>query len=287
MIYDCFNFYNELDILDIRFNLLNDVVDKFVIAESTKTFSGLPKNLIFEENKKFFEKFLDKVIHIVIDDTPENFEKIEYISDPSTDYDERKNIVLKRTDSTPGWSRHEKQWGREIYQRESLIHGLKTASSSDICMLSDVDEIPDPKIVKSIKENLSDDVIDIRQKMFFYHIDLLKEERWSGTKVFRYKKAKEYSMNELRANKATTKTIENGGWHISFMGGLERIKSKIGAYSHQEFNHPLVLSNIEKNISNKKDLFFRNGQLVKVDLNDIFPEEMISFVRTKYPYLIS
>lgn len=71
MVYDCFQFFNELDILKIRLNVMNDVVDKFVISEATETFSGLKKPLYYEENKEMFKEFEDKIIHVVVDDTPQ------------------------------------------------------------------------------------------------------------------------------------------------------------------------------------------------------------------------
>ena len=71
MVYDCFQFFNELDILKIRLNVMNDVVDKFVISEATETFSGLKKPLYYEKNKEMFKEFEDKIIHVVVDDTPQ------------------------------------------------------------------------------------------------------------------------------------------------------------------------------------------------------------------------
>ena len=71
MVYDCFQFFNELDILKIRLNVLSPVVDKFVLSEATETFSGLKKPLYYEENKELFSEFADKIIHVVVEDTPE------------------------------------------------------------------------------------------------------------------------------------------------------------------------------------------------------------------------
>ena len=71
MVYDCFQFFNELDILKIRLHVLNPVVDRFVISEATETFSGLKKPLYYEENKELFAEFADKIIHVVVEDTPE------------------------------------------------------------------------------------------------------------------------------------------------------------------------------------------------------------------------
>lgn len=287
-LYDCFLFYNELDILDIRLNLLKDIVDKFVVLESTVTFSGKPKPLTFQENKHLFAPFLDKIIHVVVDDTPDDFSNLHFIATPETKLDMINNKVLKHVNESTGWSRHEKQWGREIYQRESLIKGLLECSEDDVVLVSDVDEIPNPaslsKLLTLIDKN---DVIDFKQNMFYYHIDLLKEKNWSGPKLASFKTLANISLNGLRANKFTTKILNAGGWHISFMGGVQRIQTKIEAYAHQEFNNQYIKSNIEKNINQKNDLFFRGTKLAKINIEEEYPKEFLDLVRNKYAYLIS
>ena len=70
MIYDCFMFFNELDVLEIRLNELYHAVDKFILVEATKTHAGKDKTLFFNENKQKFSKFLDKIQHIIIDEYP-------------------------------------------------------------------------------------------------------------------------------------------------------------------------------------------------------------------------
>ena len=72
MIYDCFTFFNELDLLEIRLKILNDYVDKFVLVEAAKTHSGLPKPLYFNENKQRFLPYQDKIVHISLDNMPES-----------------------------------------------------------------------------------------------------------------------------------------------------------------------------------------------------------------------
>lgn len=287
-LYDCFLFYNELDILDIRLNLLKDIVDKFVILESTVTFSGKLKPLTFQENKHMFEKFSDKIIHIVVDDTPDDFNKLSFIQEAKNKNEQVQNNVLKHVAESTGWSRHEKQWGREIYQRESLVKGLVDCQEDDHIIISDVDEIPNPaSLTKLLGLINSDDVIDFKQNMFYYHIDLLKEKGWSGPKLASYKTIQKSSLNALRANKLTNKVLNVGGWHISFMGGVQRIQTKIEAYAHQEFNNQHIKSNIEKNINEKNDLFFRGTKLTKINVSEEYPESFLETVRTKYPYLLS
>ena len=287
-IYDSFLFFNELDLLDIRLNLLNDVVDKFVILESTITFSGKTKKLFFNENKQLFEKFSDKIIHIIVDDTPEDFNNLSFTSNTSNIKDALKNKTLKHLNESTGWNRNnanEAQWGREIYQRESITNGFLNCDDNDLIIVSDVDEIPNPAELLKIKDSGQSDVFEFRQNMFFYNINTLKERGWSGPKIAHWSVIKENSLNILRQNKLTNNVVENGGWHLSFMGGENRIKDKLEAYAHQEYNNNHIKENLTRNIQTNNDLFFR-GSLVEINIEDEFPNILLSLVKDKYEYLI-
>lgn len=281
MIYDAFLFFNELDLLDIRLNLLNDVVDRFVIVESTVTFSGNPKKLHFNENKNRFKQFQDKIIHVIIDDTPEDFLNLKTIMEENNSV--FKNKILKYLSISTGWSRDQKQWGREIYQRESIIMGLINCSDNDMIIISDVDEIPNPVEIP----NKINEVYEFKQDMFYYNLRTLKEKNWSGPKMAPWSVLKDNSLNILRQNKLTNKVISNGGWHLSFMGGEKRIKDKIEAYAHQEFNNDIIKNNIKDSILNKTDLFNRpNHNLIEININDVYPKILLDIVKEKYSYLI-
>lgn len=284
-IYDAFLFFNELDLLDIRLNLLNDVVDKFVIVESTVTFSGKPKTLFFNENKDKFSQFSDKIIHVIVDDTPEDFYNLPFISNPSSKKDEFKNKILKYLNESSGWGRHEKQWGREIYQRESILNGLIDCDDNDMIIMSDVDEIPNPDEVLSIRNN-PNGVYEFKQNMFYYYINTLKERGWSGPKIAPWSVLKDNSLNILRQNKLTTVVVNNGGWHLSFMGGESRIKDKIEAYAHQEFNNDYIKNNIMNNINSNSDIFFRGSGFQQIDIESEYPQKMIDIIKEKYNYMI-
>lgn len=284
-IYDAFLFFNELDLLDIRLNLLNDAVDKFVIVESTITFSGKPKRLFFNENKDKFTQFSDKIIHVIVDDTPENFHNLPLISNTSSKKDEFKNKILKYLNESSGWGRHEKQWGREIYQRESILNGLIECDDNDMVIMSDVDEIPNPEEILSIRNN-PNGVYEFKQNMFYYHINTLKERGWSGPKIAPWFVIKDNSLNILRQNKLTTVVVNNGGWHLSFMGGESRIKDKIEAYAHQEFNNDYIKNNIINNVNSNSDIFFRGSGFKQIDINSEYPQKMINLIKDKYNYLI-
>lgn len=285
-IYDAFLFFNELDLLDLRLNLLNNIVDKFVIVESTVTFSGKPKRLFFDENKEKFEQFKDKIIHVIVDDTPEDFYNLSFIPTPSNNKEEFKNKILKYLNESSGWGRHEKQWGREIFQRESIVNGLLDCSDNDMVIISDVDEFPNPAELSKVKESGSNEVFEFKQNMFYYNINLLKERGWSGPKVCPWGILKENSLNILRQNKLTNKTIDNGGWHLSFMGGENRIKDKIEAYAHQEFNNDYIKNNIVNNVNSNSDIFFRGSGFQEINIFNEYPEDMLNMIREKYSYLI-
>ena len=115
MVYDCFQFFNELDILKIRLNVLSPVVDKFVISEATETFSGLPKPLYYEENKEMFREFEDKIIHEVVTDIPAG-------------------------------GTHE----RDEFLKNAVARGLKDCTDDDVIIFSDMDEIPNPDVIRRI-----------------------------------------------------------------------------------------------------------------------------------------
>jgi beta-1,4-mannosyl-glycoprotein beta-1,4-N-acetylglucosaminyltransferase len=282
-IYDCFLFLNELDILDIRLNLLNKVVDKFVIVESTVTFSGKPKKLIFEENKSLFKNFLHKIIHIVVDDTPTDFLNLNVPTNLTTELEIQQNKIFNYLINSNFWNKTEKQWGREIYQRESIVKGLISCNDHDMIIISDVDEIPNPLILENLDPTK---IYELKQDMFYYNINTLKQKLWSGPKIASWNKLKSNSINELRQNKLTTLTINEGGWHLSFMGGKDRIVEKLNSYSHQEYNNNRIISNIENNIKNDSDIFFNPGKLSTINHLTYFPNDMIKIINEKYKYLL-
>ena len=121
---DCFTFYNELDLLEYRLNLLYDTVDYFILVEATLTHVGKPKELYYNQNKERFKQWSDKIIHIVVDDFPFN----------------ETNINCLNND----------QWKNEKFQRNCITRGLKKINI-DLLILSDVDEIPDPSLLQKIK----------------------------------------------------------------------------------------------------------------------------------------
>ena len=249
-IYDCFIFFNELDLLELRLNILDSYVDYFVICEASVTHSGYKKDYVFEKNKKRFEKFLDKIIHLKIDDIPEDFSNIEIKINPETFDEECVNDIHTFIKETNLFNKKtEQHFGRDFFQKESLRRGLQNCDENDIIMLSDCDEIPNPKVLEKVDKFINDyDFFTFNQKTYYYYINLLKETSWKGSRMGLYKNLKKYSFNKLRAQQNCE--ISEGGWHFSFMGGSEQVKLKIKSYSHQELNTSEYIDNVDKNIEN-------------------------------------
>ena len=274
-IYDCFQFFNELDLLEIRLNVLNDYVDYFVLAESTVTFSGLDKPLYYQENKDRFEKFNDKIIHLVIDNTP---------------------------DGNP--------FERDVFQKNSIIRGLTECSDDDIIIASDLDEIPDPEVIEQLVQNCEDGkVYHFAQDLFYYYLNLkevsgsllsytgefnnVEEKKWLGSKMCKYGFLKQHTVNGLRAPdmKDCGYRVSPGGWHFTYVGSdgsmtpEQKIAYKIESAAHQEFNNDSIKSRIDENINSNRDIFYRPSNFQVVEVDESFPK-YIRDNQDKYQYII-
>jgi beta-1,4-mannosyl-glycoprotein beta-1,4-N-acetylglucosaminyltransferase len=284
-IYDCFCFFNELDLLELRLNILGDYVDYFVISESSVTHTGQPKPYYYEENKERFSKWKDKIIHLKIEDTPNDFLNLPLIDD-SNNFDNRcvsqiHNFICTQTNRFNRAT--EIHYGRDFYQKECIRRGLEHCNDEDIIISSDCDEIPNPEVLKNIDKILNAGTyFTLNQDTYYYYLNLLKEREWKGSRIGLYADLKDYSYNELRGNSNTT--VPNGGWHFSFMGGPEKVKTKINSYSAQEMNNTHVINSIESNIKNGIDPFFR-GNLTKVNIDSSYPEYLVKNIN-KYKHMI-
>lgn len=201
MIVDCFTFFNEMEILDIRLHELDSVVDKFVLVEARKTHSGLDKPLYYEDNKSLFTDFNDKIIHIIVDDFP--------VGDT--------------------------YWTSENYQRNAITNGLVDCKDDDIIMISDVDEIPRASRINSI--NLSQYFYVFDQRIYYYFLNTyFPDFIWRGTYLTEYKHLKNKNPQYFRDKIKKGALIESGGWHFSYMGGIEKIQQKLKSFAHKEFS---------------------------------------------------
>ena len=269
-IYDCFNFFNELDILELRLNILYDTVDYFIIVESNLTHSGQNKPFYFEENKNRFSKFLDKIISYKIYDNPSDFVNL-----PNTEDTELQKIYgfMKTTKRFNPY--FQADYGRDYFQKESVRRPLVNCEENDIIIISDADEIPDPKVLKQLdKLDLNNTIYSLNQTMYYFYLNVLKENAWCGSKMGMYKNMKKYSFNEIRGDSSLSSVITKAGWHFSFMGGEEMVKNKMLSYSARDMVDQNVLSKIKINMENNIDPYFRHA-LSKVEIDDSYPQYIL------------
>lgn len=253
-IYDVFIFFNELELLDIRLNILNDHIDYFVLVEATQAFSGQTKKLFFQEHKNQFAKFKDKIIHYVVDDLPlDEHDLKRRLSNLQLSEVEREIINDALTsDNIPKGQAH---WLREFYQKESMKRALAGLHDNDICFISDIDEIWNPTITLDFRQ---DCIYKFRQIMYAYYLNNRSSEPWAGTYVTKYKNIKHHSLNHLDTPTKTKYVyVKNGGWHFTNLGGVDRIKQKIESYGHQEYNTNEIKSQLVKRILDNQDFIGR------------------------------
>jgi len=252
-IFDCFQYFNEDHIVDLRLNILNQYVNTFVIVESTVNHQGKSKKLNFDINK--YKKYKDKINYIVVDDTPDSLKKPHRGGE---------SLV-------------------EQHQRNSIIRGLKNADDNDFIILSDVDEIPNLNKLKEFDKN---NYAVFSQKMFMYKINLLNlnENNWHGSKIclkknlkspqwLRNLKFKKYPFWRIDKIK-NIQIIEDGGWHFAYLQSPENISNKIKSFAHGEFNKKNIVDEekIKSKIEKGQDIFERGYNLRKVKIDNSFPE---------------
>lgn len=279
MLYDCFMFFNEIDLLEMRLNILAPIVDRFVIVEATTTQMGEKRELLFPKYNICFKEFEEKIIYVVCDTDGMHFDS---------------------------------QWTREHYQKNYVINGLLDAKNDDVVLFSDLDEIPNPEKVDYFYKHFDDRLIyHFAQRMFNFFLnyeniknpllaacgdfDEVEKKQWLGTKMCSVEKAREISMDGLRQPERLKEPgvrIENGGWHFSYMGGYKssvekRVRVKLKSFSHSEYDRWRYYNrlHIRKAIKEGKDFLGREAVFSKVELDESFPA-WIRGNRKKYKHLI-
>ena len=254
-IIDCFTFYNELEMLYCRLNLLYTVVDHFIIVEAKQTYMGNPKPLFYQNNSYLFKKFHDKIIHIVID--------LPCLAPIDVD---NKN----------------EQWINENYQRNNIDNGIKQLSLSDrdLITITDLDEFTDPNFLIFLQnkhdDELADGLIALSLDMYYYNLCNRHLPLWILPKIVTYKKYKTTTPQEIRFSPYNI-LFSKCGWHLSYFGDVNFIKNKIIQFANQEFNSDIYTDEnaIEDKIKNCKDLFNREYvpfKYIKTEENDFLPQ---------------
>ena len=242
--------YNNEDlILDLRFNILNDFVEKFILVESRFDHQGNSKKLNF--NIQNFKKFKNKIDYLVIDNFPINLGT----------------------------------WQKENFQRNYIIEGLKYLEDNDYIIISDVDEIPNLKKLNSL-DNYKYTVF--KQKNLFYKLNLINKSlpSWFGSRICKKKflispqwlrdqKVKKFSI--LKFYRIKWNIIEEGGWHFSYLMEPQKIQEKLKSFAHSEYNSNFYtdIDRIKNAIENNKDLFNRDQKYEKIKLDNSFPDYIL------------
>lgn len=277
MIYDCFTFFNELELLELRLHELAGVVDKFVLVEATQTHTNQPKPLHYQENRARFSAFHEKIIHVIVDDLPVS-------KDP---------------------------WVPENFQRNCIARGLTTCRPNDFVLVSDLDEIPRARTVEKMSrkipfhDNLFSNaahaflnsrpfkavfhrrglrrqlrkhhpfVWQFRQLMHRYYLNArpVPPTYSHGTRMLRFR---DFSCAEEMRHSGY-RVVADGGWHFSWMGGVQRIQEKLAAYAHQERNRPELAAtgHIEQSLHDGRMFFDPEQRLELVPLDDSFPRYLL------------
>ena len=212
MLYDCFIFSFELELLDLRLAYLNDTVDFFVIVESAQTLTGHPKKLIFKENKKRYEKYEKKII---------------YLECPTM----------------PGMS----AWEYEYFQRNYIKEALVQCNDNDLVLVSDVDEIVNLKCILAIPGLTFPVLIDL--PLYYYFFNLKSRYSFAVNLLARYEFVKNFNIGRripdysLKIDNIILKGETDTGWHFSYLFGfqVEKYVEKVKSFSHQEYNTPYYL----------------------------------------------
>lgn len=279
MVFDCVPFFNELDILKLRMQILDPYVDRFVIEESSVTFSGEPKQMIFAENRHLFKEFEDKIRYVAVEDSP-----------------------------MEGVTTHE----RDKYQKNQLIRALGDCKAEDIIIFSDVDEIPKPETLVGIIEGFkAGKIYHLAQRMFYCFLNMeevsgnllsitgefpdVARRQWLGTKVCSFADIPQEGIVFLREVSPTdprSVRVADGGWHFGYMGGdgerdvAKRIGVKVKAAAHQEYNSKRYLNEAVDRLLCGEDIFDRDAKFVRVPIDESYPAYLCEH-QEEYAFLIA
>ena len=264
-IFDCFTFHNELDLLELRLKEHWDYVDYFVISEANLTHQGArPKNFYLADNWERFKPFKDKIIHVKVDDMPDDPLKV---------------------------------WQREHYQRNSLKRGLSLADPDDIICVSDCDELLRPTTWNTIRNDQDHTIWGSKAHTFNFKFNyVLMDDVPHRYGIFNMAvRAKERLMpqeiRDLRVtldNRTDAMIIEHGGWHFSFLGDTKFVREKINNWAHQEFSYIQTYADVNLSIQLNRGIDPRvNEPYRAVLLDEYFPTTVLENPSQWEKYIIS
>jgi beta-1,4-mannosyl-glycoprotein beta-1,4-N-acetylglucosaminyltransferase len=226
VIYDCFIFFDEIELLELRLQILGGVVDRFVVVESDVTFQGEAKALHYLANAHGYAQWADKIVHVAVTDMPDC----------------------------------ETAWDRERYQRRAIMRGLDGAADDDLVVIADVDEIPRPEILLRLADELVTPVA-LRMSMYYYFANLMVRPTWDLPKAARRRDL--HDAEELRTARGLP-IVEGAGWHFSYFMDREGIRRKLSSFSHVEYANDRYMSPIHIDRSLKLGVGLFGGGSTKI-----------------------
>ncbi len=300
MVIDCIPFFNELDILRLRLQVLDPVVDRFIIEESTRTFSGEPKDLIFEQNKTLFQPYLHKIDYIPVTE--------------DVLLDDGMTLNPNAEHYAPEIPGQEITHRRDYYQKNHLMDHLQDVREDDVILFGDLDEIPNPDTLRDLLQHYDPGkVYHLAQRNFYVFLNMEErpvrlhsitgefpdvpesERKWLGTKVCSIRNIPAEGIVRLRDLVPVTDPrsirVPDGGWHFGYMGGLHetnvmnRIGTKIRAAAHQEYNDAEIIAETMDKLILGQDIFGRNAHFEQVPIDESYPACLLEH-RTEYQHLI-
>jgi Glycosyltransferase family 17 len=259
-IFDCFTFYNEFDLLELRLKEHWDHVDYFVISEANRTHQNKPKPFLLKQNWNKFKDFHEKIIHIMVDDMP--------------------------TDNPDPWT-------RETFQRNTLARGLSLAKPDDIIAVSDVDELVRKSTWDTIRNDTVNDhwggyipffqfklnfLLVTKPMAHFYTPGVMATRKKLNITPQNIRESREYLIRNIpymRQHRIVP--IHHAGWHFSFIGDDNFVKQKYLSYAHWENAYLSQIVDVQKSIKNKSGTAELRGEKFEiVEINDYFPEALQS-----------
>jgi beta-1,4-mannosyl-glycoprotein beta-1,4-N-acetylglucosaminyltransferase len=264
---DCFTLFNEMDLLEFRFKLLNCSVDLFVIAESNLTHSGKSKVYNFEMNKERYAEWAHKIHYIKVSQTTEG-------------------LVFPENETK--YNPENGSWILENQQRNALKKANEFIKDNDLVIIGDLDEIPNPDVLRNL--NIGEEPVTLLMQFHYYFMNCRssKSEKWWGGSVLC--KGTTFNMNmpqTFRDGRNSYIKIKKGGWHFSYLGGVEKIKLKISSFAHTEYNKSEflddkhIIGSLEKGL----DVFNRPGMKYKFVPLTFYPAELRELM-LQYPQFV-
>ncbi len=262
-VFDCFTFFNELDLLEFRFKLLDKWVDYFVIAESNLTHSGQCKPYNFPKAKERFKAWQHKIIYLPIEQSREGLV-----------FEEQKKY-------NPGSA----AWKLENEQRNALLEAAIYMEDTDLVLLGDLDEIPSPVAIIKAISSAKPEAFSMLFHYYFLNCQGARQDRWwKGCVAATAKQFKEITPQGLRNKRDIFPSLADAGWHFSFLGGIEKIKQKLLATAHTEYNKDEYLSDqhIEEMVAKRKDILKREDIIFKYVPLSYYPAALQKVMK-QYP----